>query len=467
MMDFILEVWVCALMELARSRHRALDRARPETADRLKLLFFGYNGGRNTGADVRVHEMIRQVGHILGDDRCELSVVTLDTELTRGYFGATRQIELPELFPPFLQNEIPRHDGLIACEGSMFKSKFADALTTMMVGALGMAAANKKLSVAYGAEAGKMNFMPRWMTSRYCKDSFVIARSEESAALLNGLGVPALLGTDTAWTFEPAPLASAEQRLRDVGWDGEAPVLTICPVNPYFWPVTASLSKLALMKVFGWYKESHFSTYYFHQTGPAVERAYHAYLDAIAGGVLEFQRQHAIFPVLIAMEMVDDKACSDLRERLGGEVPIISSRQVDMFEMVAVLRRSSMMLSSRYHAIVTSMPGLVPSAGITLDERIRNLMHQRNQRELFAEVDAPDLRERVVELLRVLHGESDRIRSGIRRTVVEQLQGMGRMGMDFESHVKSHFPDFPLPSRPARWQDYLPPLCPELESLLA
>ncbi len=66
-------------------------------------------------------------------------------------------MHLPDIFPPFLSDEVPRHHGVVACEGSMFKSKFANALTTMMIGSLGIAAAQNKLSVGYGAEAGHMD----------------------------------------------------------------------------------------------------------------------------------------------------------------------------------------------------------------------------------------------------------------------------------------------------------------------
>ena len=38
--------------------------ARVATGQKLKLLFAGYNGTRNTGSDVRVEEMIRQIRHI-------------------------------------------------------------------------------------------------------------------------------------------------------------------------------------------------------------------------------------------------------------------------------------------------------------------------------------------------------------------------------------------------------------------
>ena len=61
------------------------------------------------------------------------------TGLSAGYFRTVRQVELPTIFPKFLFDEVPKHHGALACEGSMFKSKFAGALTTMMAGALGMA----------------------------------------------------------------------------------------------------------------------------------------------------------------------------------------------------------------------------------------------------------------------------------------------------------------------------------------
>src|SRR5438874_807348 len=91
--------------------------------------------------------------------------------------------------------EDPPHDGVVACEGSMFKSKFANALTTMMIGSLAIASAQNKLSVAYGAEAGHMDPLLARMCERYCHDSLVITRNEESRTVLRELGVLTELGT--------------------------------------------------------------------------------------------------------------------------------------------------------------------------------------------------------------------------------------------------------------------------------
>ena len=83
-----------------------------------------------------------------------------------------------------------------------------------------------------------------------------------------------------------------------------------------------------------------------------------------------------------------------------------------MYEMVSILRACHMMVSSRYHGIVTSMPGLVPSAGITMDERIRNLMRERGHQDLLMNVDDPDLEPKLLAALEKL---ATRRRSDLRR----------------------------------------------------
>ena len=154
MTDFLLVAWVSALIELRRFGWLFGLGKRWKQGEKLKLLFAGYNGTRNTGSDVRVQEMLRQVRHVLGAENVEFSVLTQNFDRTKGYFEGTRQVHLPDVYPPFLFREVHANHGVIACEGSMFKSKFANALTTMMIGSLGLASAENKLSVAYGGDAG-------------------------------------------------------------------------------------------------------------------------------------------------------------------------------------------------------------------------------------------------------------------------------------------------------------------------
>jgi polysaccharide pyruvyl transferase WcaK-like protein len=465
MMDFVLEAWVSSIIESKRVAWMMGSGSNWQPGERLKLLFAGYNGTRNMGSDVRVEEMLRQLRHILGADRVEFSVMTQSFERSEGYFQDTRQVLLPQIFPPFLASEVPKHHGVVACEGSMFKSKFANALTTMMIGSLGIAAAQNKLSVGYGAEAGHMDPLVAKMCARYCKESLIITRNEESRTILREFGVPTELGTDTAWTFEPLPAEYGRRILREVGWDGRTRVLVVCPINPFEWPVKASVGKLAARKLTGAYKDSHYRSVYFHNSGPEADRAYEQYLTGIANAVAAFRQRRNVFVVLVATERLDARPARRISEELGG-VPVLSSDDYNMYQVVSILRACHMMASSRYHGIVTSMPGLVPSAGITMDERIRNLMRERGHQDLLMNVEDVDLEERLLAALERLYTDGESVSAAIARTVVRNLKLMARMGVHFEEEVQRRYPDFPTRTGQWSWEDYLPPMHAGLRDLV-
>jgi polysaccharide pyruvyl transferase WcaK-like protein len=466
MMDFVLEAWVSSNIERAKVRWMMGGNKPWQAGEKLKLLFAGYNGTRNMGSDVRVEEMIRQIRHILGAERVDFSVMSQNFERSKGYFDGSTQVHLPDIFPPFLFNEVPKHHGVVACEGSMFKSKFANALTTMMIGSLGIAAVENKLSVGYGAEAGHMDPLVAKMCARYCKQSLVITRNDESRKILSAMGIPTQLGTDTAWTFEPRPAEYGQGVLRQVGWDGRTPVLVVCPINPFEWPVRASVMKYALHGLTGAYKDSHYRTVYFHNSGPAADRAYQHYLTSIANAVDAFRKQRKVFVIMVATERLDARPANRIAEKLGG-IPVLTSDQYNMYELVSILRCCHMMASSRYHGIVTSMPALVPSAGITMDERIRNLMRERGHQELLTTVDDPDLEPKLLAALNVLATDGERISDGIARTVVKNLKVMAQMGVFFEEEVQRRYPEFPTRTGEWSWEDYLPPMNESLKQLIS
>src|SRR6266542_6163867 len=105
MMDEVLEAWVSILIELARFKWM-LGAGNPWTpGEKLRLLFAGYNGTRNTGSDVRPEETLRQLRHILGADHVEFSAMSQNFQLTDGYFKGSQQVHLPDIFPPFLSRE--------------------------------------------------------------------------------------------------------------------------------------------------------------------------------------------------------------------------------------------------------------------------------------------------------------------------------------------------------------------------
>src|SRR3981081_4217470 len=113
MMDLILEAWVRSSAERTRGSWMLGKGNAWQPGEKLKLLFAGYNGTRNMGSDVRVDEMLRQLRHILGAEKCDFSVMSQNFQRSEGSFEGTTQVYWRDIFPPFLSNEVPKHHGVV------------------------------------------------------------------------------------------------------------------------------------------------------------------------------------------------------------------------------------------------------------------------------------------------------------------------------------------------------------------
>jgi len=232
------------------------------------------------------------------------------------------------------------------------------------------------------------------------------------------------------------------------------------------WPVKASLAKYLALATTGAYKDSQYRTLYFHKSGPSVDAENSRYLSAFARATAAFLQRHKVFPILVAMERLDARACTEFTAHLGGpSVPVFTSEKYDIFQLVSILRQSSLMVSSRYHAIVTTMPAMVASAGVTMDERIRNLMNERGHQHLLLTVDDPGLEPKLLDMMERLVAEADSVRDAVARTAVRNLKVMARMGKFLEEAVQRTYPEFPLRSGVFSWEEYLPPLSKNLLQL--
>src|SRR5262249_18853446 len=87
MMDFVLEAWVSANIERAKASWILGNGHCWQPGQKLKLLFAGYNGTRNTGSDVRPEETLSQLRHILGAENVEFAAISQSFDMTRGSFS--------------------------------------------------------------------------------------------------------------------------------------------------------------------------------------------------------------------------------------------------------------------------------------------------------------------------------------------------------------------------------------------
>lgn len=460
-----------AMAAAIEARRRVVRSPRPRRVRQpLKVLLAGYNGARNTGADVRVHEIVRQLDTIFGRDLLEPTVLSADLRRTEGYFERAPQLQLQRVFPPFLYREVPRFDGVLACEGSMFKSKFANAQSLMMAGALGLALAEGKLAVAYGSEAGAMDASLRRFVQRYVAEALIMARTRASVERLEGLGLRSFEGTDTAWTFQPDPPAAARRLLEHAGWDGKRPLVVLCPVNPFWWPVQPDLSRALALPLSAAARAAHYASVYFHRAGQEVDQAQARYLDALAEAARALRERHDAFVVTVGMEALDRRACERLSARLGAGTPSFVADDHPMAAIVGLLRQAALLVSSRYHAIVTSMPAGVPALGVTMDERIANLMRERGESELLLGVDDDDLAARLLEKGDLLLRDPAPTRRCMARSVAANLRRMAGMGRRFWQQVYITYPEVAEGAKvqgDAPEEAFLPRLEPLLETHLA
>ena len=139
-------------------------------------------------------------------------------------------------------------------------------------------------------------------------------------------------------------------------------MLVVCPINPFEWPVKASVAKFALHGLTGAYKDSHYRRSTFITRGrrrPGLRTLFDG--DCECGGCVSQAAEGVRDP---GGDGASGCASGDADFREDWAACRCSrSEDYNMYELVSILRACHMMASSRYHGIVTSMPGLVPSAG--------------------------------------------------------------------------------------------------------
>jgi len=437
--------------------------------EKLKILLVGYNGKRNTGADVRVCEMVKQFYRVMGEDRIEISVMTLDTEMTEVYFDPpTKQVQFNSIFFKDLLDACDTHHMAVLCEGSTLKSKFANALTLFFCEAAGVMKKQDKPCFAYGSEAGNMDPFVKKLASDLCSDTYFIARTEESLEIVKNMGLKGHMGTDTAWTFTPAPSEWAEKELKDkTGWDGKKPVLGVAIINPFWWPVSPSLTRLMKSAATrSW--DYHMMKWYYFTDSPERRAQFDAYVKALAGSANKFCKEHDVHVVAIGMEALDLDACERFTSQIDGPTGIFSSKFYDGFQMTSVLHKLSMLVTSRYHARVLSSTAGVPSIAVSMDERLYNIFNECGHiADYYLKTDDPQLGKKLAETMEKCWTNREQVSEEIKRSIPGYLKTMSEMGKFFRGWVSEQLPGIEFCPEPADWLGYLPELNDGLKAILA
>ncbi len=407
---------------------------------RLKILLVGYNGARNTGADARVVAIVDQLFRLYRREEIEVTVMTLNRKTLQGYFPEdVNLLEFSSLFPLDLYRACSSHHAAILCEGSALKSTFANALSLFFCEAAGIMAAQKKPCIAYGAEVGSMDGFLRKAAAGLCRKTYFITRTQESQTVLESLRLKGHVGTDTAWTYDQAiSRTAAEALLKQAGWDGRKPLLGIAVMNPFCWPVRASLFRW-IGSFFTRDHSGQYDKWYFFSDSPGRRSAFLCYARGIAAAVRRFRETSDAFPVLIGMERLDRKACLVLKELLDCPCAVFTSGDHAANVMTGILLRLSALITSRYHAAVLSMENGCPIAAVSIDERLDSLMKELSfERDYLCRADDPDLENSLYSALSKACTDPEEIRTHIHACRADYQAKLEKMG----SFLKRYFARF-------------------------
>lgn len=410
-----------------------------EPGKKLKVLLVGYNGARNTGSDVRVAAIARQVKALFGADKVQLTVMTLNSKSMEGYFDEDVELlEFSSFFPLDLLRACSRHHAAILCEGSTLKSTFANALTLFMCEAAGIMARQGKPCLAYGSEVGNMEPFLEKAAARLCRETCFITRTEGSLAALKKLGLHGHAGTDAAWNYDGAiGISEAEELLRCQGWDGVKPLLGLAVINPFCWPVRASLAKWFAGKLTG-NLEGQYDKWYFFSDSPKRREACEAYIQSVAAAANAFIKENDAFPVLIGMERLDEKPCKALSAQLDRAGAMFLSGEYEASVMTGILRRLDMLVTSRYHAAVLSMKGACPIVALSMDERLDGILHELGlDGRYLLHTGEEGLDEKLSSAMKSAQVERDGIREKIQAALPGYQKKLNDMGIFMREYIQT------------------------------
>jgi polysaccharide pyruvyl transferase WcaK-like protein len=170
----------------------------------LEILFVAYSGARNTAAEVRVGECIKQVNQLLGEDKIRINVLTLNKEETEEYYRGYKfnAVEFSSVFFGDVFKNVKDNHLIVLVEGSCWKENFASALLLYFLYAAGLAAKMDKPCFSYAVDAGDMNDFNNWLSKELSGDmTKIITRTKDAAEKLSEIGLTgAVTRVDTAWT---------------------------------------------------------------------------------------------------------------------------------------------------------------------------------------------------------------------------------------------------------------------------
>ncbi len=376
-----------------------------------RVLLVGYNGANNTGAEAKLLVSIDEIRSVLGQD-AYLTVPSLNEANLRRYLQDGPNLKIkpvrPALFPVDIRNLVKQNDLILLVEGSCYMDTWGSPLLWAYLLATRYAHSMKKPCVGYSVDTGDASRFNRWLIRREAsKTSLILSRTQKAAQRLKEWGVdaPIEVTADNAFSFQPNP---QDKNILKQVWPKASHVAGMATEDIYIWPVQ--------IKPFDRKKYCYRWPYYYQHSKACSEKS-ELLADVLAVQADELVEEYDKHIALLSMEGLDTIFTKKIQRRMkhANRTKVFSSIQYNASQMTSILRSLDILITSRYHAGVLSLPSQVPQTAIGHDLRIQDFYTDLEIPELFVDHEAPNRYKALSDNVEKLFNEYTQIQSKLQK----------------------------------------------------
>ena len=328
---------------------------------------------------------IDEIRSVLGPD-VQITVPSLNEANLHRYLSETPTLKIKGFTPASvlfdIRKFVKQSDLVFLVEGSCYMDTWGSALLWCYLLATRNAHSMKKPCIAYAVDAGSAGRFNRWLIRREAsKTDLILARTASAAQRLGKWGVkaPIEVTADNAFAFQPNP---EDRDLLKRVWPQATHTVGVAAEDIYAWPVHMRL----------WDRKQYcyrWPYYYTHSKASRQKSDLLAKVLAVQSDdiIEEYDKDIA----LLSMEGLDAGFANKVQRLMKHpeRTKVFTSLEYNASQITSVLRNLDLLITSRYHAGVLSLPNLVPQTAIGHDLRIRDLYADLEMSDLFTDHEDP------------------------------------------------------------------------------
>jgi polysaccharide pyruvyl transferase WcaK-like protein len=405
---------------------------------RPKVLLVGYNGANNTGAEAKLLVIINELRQVMSSE-VELTVPTLNEANIRRYITEGPNLKIkpvrPALFPIDIRKLVKETDLVMLVEGSTYMDTWGAALLWYYLLATRYAKQMKKPCIAYSVDAGEASRLnSRLIRQEASKTNLIMARTQNAAKRLQEWGVraPIEVTADNAFAFQPHP---QDQNILKRVWPEATHVVGVAAEDVYMWPVR--------MRLWAQKKYCYRWPYYYSHSKECSQKG-ESLADALAVQADEIIEYYDRDIALLGMEGLDAVFANKVKRLMkhADRTRVFTAIDYNASQMTSILRSLDLLITSRYHAGVLSLPNQVPQTAIGHDLRIEDLYSDLDTPELFVGHEDPARYKALSDNVEKLFNQRNTIKSKLLKAYEEYSQREKRNAQLLRIFLETNYPSW-------------------------